>query len=93
MQVTITLYGPSREVVGEKDIVRQVDDGVTVRDVFESLQSEYPDLVGKLLTDEGEIASGIALTRNGTAIERDGGLDAPVADGDELQVTHSLRGG
>lgn len=93
MQVTITLYGPSREVVGEKAVQRQVDDGATVRDVFESMLAEYPNLVGKLLTEDGEVPSGIALTRNGTAIERDGGLDTPVADGDELQVTHSLRGG
>jgi len=46
-----------------------------------------------LVHEDGEVASGIAVTRNEAAIERDGGLDTPLADGDELRVAHSLRGG
>lgn len=93
MQVTITLYGPAREVVGETTVRREAAADATVRDVFESLQADHPDLLGALLTEDGDLASGIAVTRNETAIERDQGLDTPLDDGDELRVAHSLRGG
>lgn len=92
MQVELSLYGQSRDVIGQKRIEREVPDGSTVRDVFAGLIEEYPDLEGSLL-DDGELPPALNVTRNGSSIDNDDGLDTTLDDGDQLRIATSLRGG
>lgn len=93
MNVNLSLYGQSRDVIGEKKIERDVPDGSTVREVFAGLIEEYPGLEGSLLTDDGELPPALNVTRNGSSISNDDGLETVLDDGDELRIAQSLRGG
>lgn len=93
MRVHLNLYGQSRDVVGEKEVEREVADGATVGEVFEGLIEEHPELEGSLLTEAGDLPPALNVTRNGSSIDNDEGLETVLADGDELRVAQSLRGG
>jgi len=92
VNVELSLYGQSRDVIGEKKIEREVPEDTTVRDVFEGLIEEYPDLEGSLL-DDGALPPALNVTRNGSSIENDDGLDTVLDGGDEIRIAQSLRGG
>lgn len=93
MQVSITLYGPPRDAVGEKTVVCDVEPGTTVSEAFDALFDAHPGLESSLFASDGSVASGLNVTVNGESIERREGVDTELAAGDELRVAPALEGG
>lgn len=93
VEITVDTYGPFRDVTGEKTVAATVPAGSTVGDVCAELVASYPELRGSLLTDDGELAPSVNLTKNGTDVAALDGLETPVADGDELRAAPPVVGG
>ena len=93
MQVSVTLYGPPREAVDGKTLMREIESGATVMDLFAALSEEYPEFERSLFTSDGSLPQAINVTVNGMSINRSDGLDTRLNDGDELRVAPALEGG
>ena len=92
MDVRCDLFGPLREVVGEKTTVVHVEDEATVRDVLEQLVAREPALEAHLFDEEGTLGS-VNVTRNGTHVNHESGLETPVDDGDVVRIALPVVGG
>ncbi|MFC6723840.1 MoaD/ThiS family protein [Halobium palmae] len=93
MQVSITLYGPPRDAVGEKTVVRDVEPGTTVSEAFGALFDAHRGPESSPFAPDGSVANGLTVTVNGESIERREGADTELADGDELRVAPAFEGG
>lgn len=93
MEIVCKLYGPPREVVGEKRVRCSVDANATVEDALRALIDEYPGLEETILTDDGTLRDTIGVLANHTNIDRQKGLSTPVEAGDELLITPPIHGG
>jgi molybdopterin synthase sulfur carrier subunit len=88
--VELRFYAPFKDAVGEKSVVFELPDDATLGDALARAVEEYPDLDGKLVAEDGEIASGVRALHNGHArAEADTGLE----DGDEVSFTTPIHGG
>lgn len=92
VRVTCTLYGPLRDVVGEKSLEREVADDATVGDALRDLGDEYPALRPRLF-DGDDLDDGVAVLRNGRHVTFEDGLETPLEDGDELSASPPAEGG
>jgi sulfur-carrier protein len=63
----------------------------TVRDVIEDCCKSRPQLGSRLVSADGQQVIGIFL--NGRSIRQVGGLDSPVADGDEIRFLPPIVSG
>ena len=93
MEVEIKLFGPMREAVGEKTLVRTLPEGATVGDLIDDLVDEYPTLEGRFLDEDGDIDSGVNVTVNGTNVRQRDGPATELADGDLLRTAPPVAGG
>ncbi|KAB1190559.1 molybdopterin synthase sulfur carrier subunit [Haloferax sp. MBLA0076] len=87
--VTVTLYGPVRDAVGEK---RLSAEGETVGDVLETLTSDYPTVGERVLAD-GEVRGQVQIFVDGRKIGPLGGLETPLDGVDTVQITEAMSGG
>ncbi|MFB6267585.1 MAG: ubiquitin-like small modifier protein 1 [Halodesulfurarchaeum sp.] len=92
MNLELRLFATFREVVGQKTVHREFPDDATVREVLESLESEYEDLEGSFLED-GELRSQINVLKNGREVLHLDGLETRVADGDTISIFPPVAGG
>lgn len=92
MEVELHTFGPLREAVGEKELSIEVPGGATVRDALAAAEESHPGLSGRLL-DGDDLAEGVTLTHEGTAIEHRNGLDTGLSEGDVLRATPPIVGG
>ena len=92
MEIELRYFGTVREAVGESGERRSVDDGATVRSVLADLEREHPGLAGLLLED-GEVAGGVTVLRNGTHVTHFEGVETTLEDGDRLSITPPVTGG
>jgi len=83
-------FGPLRETVGEKTVVRDTD-SETVGGLLAELEGAY-GLEGRLLDDDGAVAE-IAVTLDGRHVQHIEGPDTPLADGVTLRMTPAVYGG
>ena len=90
MDVECVFFGPLRESVGEKTVVRTTD-ATTVGGLLAELEAAYPDL--RTLVADGALASGIAVTLNTKHVQHLDGLDTELAEGDVLRLTPAIHGG
>jgi len=65
--------------------------GATVGEVVEDCCAARPGLAERVLGADGRQIVGIFL--NGRSVRQLGGLDTPVADGDEIRMTPPIAGG
>jgi molybdopterin converting factor small subunit len=79
--VTLRLFAGVREIVGAADLVREADEGATVRDVWTALAREFPRLE--------PYAPIISVARNLEYAR----FDTPVADDDEVAFLPPVSGG
>ncbi len=68
-------------------------DARTVREALEALRRRYPRLVDQILGPDGDVLPTINLFVNEEDIRGLGGLDAPLAPGQELTIVPALSGG
>lgn len=103
MRVECVFFGPLRERVGEKTVVRDTD-AATVGDLLRELEAAYPGLGGRLLAesvdgtndpsgDEGALADAVAVTLNGTHLQHRDGIATGIAEGDVVRFTTAVYGG
>lgn len=90
MEIECNFFGPLREVVGEKTVVREVDPTATVGDLLSDLVAEY-ELEG-VLTDDGDLGS-VTVTKNGTNVAHLDGLETGLGDGDVVRLSPPVVGG
>ena len=52
MKLTVELFGLARRLAGEKEVVVEVNDGATLRDVVIALAKKFPAFLGELVVPE-----------------------------------------
>lgn len=90
MNVECVFFGPLREAVGEKTVVRDTD-AETVGDLLAELEAAHPEM--QSLVEDGELVSGLAVTLNTRHVRHLDGLDTGLAEGDVLRLTPAVYGG
>lgn len=93
MDLELRFFATFRAVVGQKVVERSFPDGSTVRDVLAAYESEYADLEGRMLDDDGEIRPQLSILKNGREVEHLEGADTLMEDGDTLSVFPPVAGG
>lgn len=92
MELELRYFGTVRQAVGKSSERRQFESEATVRSVLYALEAEYAGLSGVLLED-GEVAGGVTVLRNGTHVTHFDGVETRLADGDRLSITPPVTGG
>lgn len=90
MEIECNLFGPYRDAVGEKTVVREVRADATVGDLLSGLVADYG--LDGVLSDDGDLGS-VTVTRNGTNISHLDGLDTVLDDGDVVRLAPPVVGG
>ena len=91
MSVTVRIPGALRKLAGGQ--VELAAEGTTVRELLDDLGGENPDLVARMLGEDGEIQQFLNLFVNGTDIRYEDNLDTAVSSGDEISIVPSIAGG
>jgi sulfur-carrier protein len=68
-------------------------EGSTVGEILSGLAGQHPDTRGQLFADDGELNRFVNVYVNDEDVRFLGGLDAPVADGDQVVVLPAVAGG
>jgi molybdopterin synthase sulfur carrier subunit len=92
MNVRIDLFGPFRDVAGEKTLEVSVAADATVRDALAAAADDVPDLDAEFF-DDGTLVQSMTVTRNGRSIRLDEGAETPLDAGDTLRVSPPIHGG
>jgi sulfur-carrier protein len=67
--------------------------GDTLADLLGDLDSQYPGLRGRLITDDGTLHRFVNVYVNDEDVRFLGALDAKVADGDTITILPAVAGG
>ena len=67
--------------------------GNSVNKVLEELFNAHPDIKGHLIEDDGNLRNFVNIFINGEDVRQKGGLEAEVADGDDVRIIPSIAGG
>ena len=81
MRVTVRVFARLREIVGASELVHDVDDGATVREVWPGLVAAFPALA--------PYGASLSAARNLEYVP----LGTRVADGDEIAFLPPVSGG
>ena len=92
MELELRFFATFREAVGQKELSRTVDDGMTVGDVLSTLEAEYEGLEGQLL-EEGSVRPQLSVLKNGRDVVHMEGVATALEDGDRLSVFPPVAGG
>ena len=92
MEIELRFFATVREAVGERTATWEFDSGATVRDALAAVEARYPELDSRLL-DDGSIARGITVLRNGTNVTHHEGAETELTAGDSLSITPPVTGG
>lgn len=92
MQVECAFFGPLRDAVGEKAVVRETD-AETVGELLAELEADYPELAGQLVQSEDALREGLAVTLDGKHVQHLDGFDTVLSDGDVVRMTPAVYGG
>jgi molybdopterin synthase sulfur carrier subunit len=87
-----TLFADLADDAGDRRVAVDVAEDATVRDALGALLDDRPALRDRVLDDDGALRDHVNVLRNGTALDGDG-LDATLADGDELALFPPVSGG
>ena len=91
MPVRVRIPTPLRPYAGGRaELSAQ---GATVAAVLAAVVAESPGLRPHLLAEDGRLRSFVNLFRNGEDVRAHGGLEAPLADGDQLAIVPAIAGG
>jgi len=93
MHLELRFFATFRAAVGRKTVEREFPDGSTVGDVLAALESEYHDMEGRLLDDDGAIREQLSILKNGRGVVHMDGAATPLSDGDSLSVFPPVAGG
>ena len=92
--VKVELFGIARMKAGVNVVTLSLDAAATVADLAGELIRACPDFVGTVLLEDGAIADGYVLNRNGLAfLPAEPGTRLQLADGDTLLLLPNQAGG
>lgn len=91
--IELRFFATFRAAAGQKVLMREFDAGSAVGDVLAGIESEFPELAGDILDDEGAIKPQLSVLKNGREVIHIDGTDTPMGDGDTLSVFPPVAGG
>lgn len=93
MQLECVFFGPFRDAVSEKT-VRYETDAESVGELLLDLESTYPDLEGRLVSDDGnELVGKAVVTKNKRDVTHIDGLETELEETDVIRLVPSVYGG
>ncbi|WP_436343821.1 ubiquitin-like small modifier protein 1 [Natronorubrum sp. FCH18a] len=93
MQLECVFFGSFRDAVGEKT-VRYETDAESVGEFLLALESTYPDLEGRLVSDDGnELVRKAVVTKNKRDVTHIDGLETEFEETDVIRLVPSVYGG
>lgn len=90
VQVECVFFGPLREPVGTKRVVRDVPAEATVESLLRALEASHEGLT---FFEDGEVRGDRTITVDGKDVRHRDGLDTPLSDGDTVRMTTAVYGG
>lgn len=94
MNVECRLFGPFRDDVGEERVGGEYDEGTTAGELLRELETEYDELAGRLVDEEGGTTAGpTVVTVNKKNVKHIDGLETELEDGDVVRIVPSVYGG
>jgi MoaD family protein len=91
MTVAIHIPTPLRKFTEDQDTVEV--EGSNVGEALEHLTERYPDLRGRLFTDDDEVRRFVNIFANDEDIRFQEQLDTNLEDGDEVSIVPAIAGG
>ncbi len=91
MATTIFVPTPLRKLTNGQSKVQL--NGVSVADLIERAETQYPGFRERVLDSDGEVKRFINVFVNGVDIRTLQGKATPVKDGDEVSVIPAMAGG
>lgn len=79
-----------RHTAGER---RVIGDGATLRELVTDLESRHPGLGPALVDEEGRLHRFVQTYVNDEDVRFLGGIETPLADGDEVSILPAVAGG
>jgi molybdopterin synthase sulfur carrier subunit len=92
MIVHIKAFANFADILG-KDLNIEVAEGCTIKELLDDLISSRPRLQSALFDESGLIREYVILMKNRKNINSMGGLDKPLAEGDEVAILPPVAGG
>jgi len=68
-------------------------EGATIGQILVELVNDYPAIKGQLLNDDGTLHRFLNVYLNDDDVRYLGGVETPVADGDEITLLPAVAGG
>jgi molybdopterin synthase sulfur carrier subunit len=93
VELDLRFFANFRAAVGQKELTRTFEPGVTVGEVLAALESEFPELAGDVLDEEGNIKPQLSVLKNGREVVHMEGTATTLEDGDRLSVFPPVAGG
>jgi molybdopterin synthase sulfur carrier subunit len=93
MPIRVNVPGALQAFSSGARTVQVEHSGGTVRDALRSLSTAHPGVVDRVLTEAGELREHVNVFVGDENCRFMGGLDAPVRDGETLEVVASVSGG
>jgi molybdopterin converting factor small subunit len=91
MRIQVTVPGLLRDCVGGRTSF--AIDAETISHALEIIKREYPLLRVHVWDDLGELRQHVLIFHNDTALRWLPSLDAPLKEGDRLQIMQAVSGG
>ena len=91
MSVVVRIPTPLRKLTGNQGEVRE--EGKTVREILDGLESHYPGIRERLTDESGELRRFINIYLNEEDSRFAEGLDTTVKAGDEVSIIPAIAGG
>jgi len=91
MAATLRIPTVLRPAVGGQSTISV--EGTTIGEVLRTLSQEYPMTEGQLLDENGALHRFLNIYVNDDDVRYIGGLEAPVADGDDITLLPAVAGG
>jgi molybdopterin synthase sulfur carrier subunit len=83
----VNFYATFRQVVGKKTVEISLEEGTSLRQLFEGIVRDYPGLRRELLDDQGEILGHVHVFINGRALALlESGLDTRLQTEDVVSI-------
>ena len=93
IELDLRFFANFRSAVGQKEINRGFEAGTTVGEVLAAVESEFPELAGDILDEEGNIKPQLSVLKNGREVIHMDGTGTALEDGDQLSVFPPVAGG
>ena len=91
MSVTVRVPSALRKLTGGRAELEA--EGATVRELLGHLGGKNPDLIARIMGDDGDVREFLNVFVNGSDIRYEDNLDTAVGSGDEVSIVPSIAGG